>query len=269
MDCRMDYVNKVIVGDCIEGLKQLSDNSISLVVTSPPYDSTREGAYTNDIDYTQLRNVLFQKLRNGGVIVWNQQDGTVEGRKSLSSFRLLLSWCESNYFSCFEHCIYHKHGRPGPWWNRRFRVDHEYLFMMVKGDKPKYFDKAHMAQKINPYVNKGTTRKSDGSFAETSGQETSEKSQGTVFFYNPSNLESFQFKTDKLKHPATMPEQLPMDMIRCFTQEGDLVVDPFAGSGTTLRAAKRLNRQYLGFEIDADYAILCEKLLKTIKPKLF
>jgi DNA modification methylase len=267
MGSSVDYVNKIIQGDCVTELEKIPDESISLVVTSPPYGSIRS-CYNSTVDYVALRNVLYRKMNTGGVIVWNEQDGTEEGKKTLDSFKHLLMFCEEGFFNCFEHCIYHKHGRPGPWWNRRFRVDHEYLFMMVKGDKPSFFDKAHMAHKINPYINKGTTRKSDGTFAETSGQETSEKSQGTVFFYNPSNLETFAFKEQKLQHSATMPEQMPMDFIRCFTKEGDLVIDPFAGSGTTLRAAKRLNRKYLGFEISEEYCILSQKLLKTIKPRL-
>lgn len=262
-------MNSCVLGDCVKGLQELPWESIDLVVTSPPYGDTREGAYKNDVDYLALRNLLFQRMKVGGVIIWNEQDQTVIGRKSLDSFRHCLDFCAEGYFNLFECGIYHKHGRPGPWWNRRFRVDHEYLFMFVKGDRPAYFNKDHLAHKINPYVNKGTTRKSDGSFAETSGKTTSEKSQGTVFFYNPSNLESFASKSQKLLHPATMPEQLPMDFIKCFTNEGDLVYDPFVGSGTVLRAAKRLNRKFIGHEINPEYVELCNKLLLTVKPKLF
>ena len=261
-------MNKIILGNCATDLEKIPDESIQLVVTSPPYGTDLRTCYNSDVDYVALRNVLYRKMKTGGVVVWNEQDGTSEGRKTLDSFKHCLLFCEEGFFNCFEHCIYHKHGRPGPWWNRRFRVDHEYLFMMIKGDKPSHFDKSHLAHKINPYVNKGTTRKSDGSFAETSGKETDEKSQGTVFFYNPSNLEAFPFKADKLQHPATMPEQMPMDFIRCFTKEGDLVYDPFVGSGTVMRAAKRLNRRYLGHEISEEYVILANKLLKTIKPRL-
>lgn len=260
-------MNEVILGDCITELEKISDESISLVVTSPPYDSIRT-CYNSNVDYIALRNVLYRKMKHGGVIVWNQQDGTEEGKKTLSSFKLLLSWCEEGYFNCFEHCIYAKNGRPGPWWNKRFRVDHEYLMIMMKGDKPAHFDKSHMDQKIKQYTNSGTYRQSDGMLAKASNLSKDTKSQGTIFFYNQSNVESFQYKNQKLQHPATMPEQLPMDMIRCFTQEGDLVADVFAGSGTVLRAAKRLNRTYIGYEISEEYVILANKLLKTIKPRL-
>lgn len=268
MDSRMDNVNKVILGDCVEGLKQLPDESISLVVTSPPYGETRT-CYNSSVDYVALRNVLYPKMKDGGVIVWNETDQTVEGRKTLDSFKHLLMFCEEGYFNCFEHLIYAKNGRPGPWWNRRFRVDHEYLFIMVKGDKPKYFDKSHMDQKIKAYTSHGNTRQSNGMLSKSSGITKDTKSQGTVFFYNCSTAEGYQYRDDKLLHPATMPEKMPMDFIKTFTVKNDLVVDIFAGSGTVLRAAKRLNRQYLGFEIDENYVTLCNRLLKTIKPKLF
>lgn len=261
--------NKIIRGDCITGLESIPDESISLVITSPPYDGIRKEAYESTVDYVALRNVLYRKMKQGGVIIWNQQDGTEEGKKTLSSFKLLLSWCEEGYFNCFEHCIYAKNGRPGPWWNQRFRVDHEYLFIMMKGDKPSHFDKSHMDQKIKEYASHGNTRLSNGMLGKTSNLTKDTKSQGTVFFYNCSTAEGYAYRDLKVQHPATMPEKLPEDFIRCFTKENDLVVDPFAGSSTVLRAAKRLNRRYLGFEIEPKYVELSEKLLKTIKPKLF
>lgn len=262
-------MNEIILGDCTEGLKSLANESIDLVITSPPYGDIRKGAYSNCVDFIALRNALYPKVKTGGVVVWNEQDGTEEGKKTLSSFKHLLDFCADGYFNCFEHCIYAKNGRPGPWWNRRFRVDHEYLFIMVKGDKPNHFDKGHMDQKIKSYSSHGNTRLSNGMLGKASGITKDTKSQGSVFFYNCSTADGYEHRDEKLRHPATMPEQMPMDFIRCFTKEGDLVVDPFAGSSTVLRAAKRLNRRYLGFEIEPKYVELSEKLLKTIKPKLF
>lgn len=262
-------MNKCILGDCLKGLEELPWESIDLVVTSPPYGNTREGAYENNIDYIKLRNLLFQRMKVGGVIVWNEQDQTVDGRKSLDSFRHCLDFCADGYFNCFEHVIYAKNGRPGPWWNRRFRVDHEYLFIFVKGDRPTYFDKSHMDQKIKAYSNHGNTRQSNGMLGKASGITKDTKSQGSVFFYNCSTAEGFEHRDLKIEHPATMPEQMPMDFIKCFTKEGDLVCDPFCGSGTTLRAAKRLNRKFIGFELMEEHVLLCNKLLATIKPKLF
>ena len=122
--------NVIICGDSCKVLKDIPDNSIDLVVTSPPYDQLRTyNGYT--VDLHTIGTELYRVLKDGGVVAMVIQDSTKDFGKSLTSFRTIVDWCDNIGFKLFETCIYRKNGTEGAWWTQRFRVDHEYMPLAV------------------------------------------------------------------------------------------------------------------------------------------
>ena len=124
-------MNDVICADAINALGKIKSNSIDMVVTSPPYDNLRSYEGYN-LDLHQLGLELYRVIKDGGVCAVVLQDQTKNFAKTLTTFRTALDWCDNIGFKLFECCIYHKYGSEGAWWNKRFRVDHEYILIFVK-----------------------------------------------------------------------------------------------------------------------------------------
>lgn len=256
--------------DCIEGMKLLPDNSIDLVVTSPPYDEIRD--YKGfKLDLHNVGIEISRILKDGGICVMVIQDQTKDGRKSGTSFRTIVDWDTNTDLDIWECCIYQRRATPGAWWSKRFRVDHEYIPIFIKGKRPQYFNKEHMKEPTKPeygLIKKGLgNRNTDGTtIYDTSKvyELPKEKDQGTVIHYKNSSREtpkSSEIGKIKLLHPATFPDKLASDFIQCFTTEGMIILDPFMGSGTVARMSKELNRNYIGFELSDEYIKIAEKLL--------
>lgn len=258
--------NKIYNIDCILGMQQIENNSIDLVITSPPYDNIRD--YKKDtwtIDLPVIGKEISRILKDGGMCVMVIQDQTKNGRKSLTSFKTIVNWCENTELDLWECCIYYRSG-PGAWWNKRFRVDHEYMPIFIKGKRPQYFNKEHMkipAKQGGVTKSCGGVRRTDGSTIKSNVKTINEKKCcGTVINYE-SEKNSRKNKI-KLEHPATFPDKLASDFIQVFTVEDMIVLDPFMGSGTVARMAKQLNRNYVGFEINATYCDITNKLIQDI-----
>jgi DNA modification methylase len=257
-------LNKVHCVDCVEGMKLLPENFVDLTVTSPPYDNIRDykkGIW--NLDLHKVGEQLFRITKDGGIVVMVIQDQTKNFAKSLTSFRTIVDWCENIGFKLFECCIYSKDGKPGAWWNKRFRVDHEYIPIFLKGDKPKYFNKEPLKieAKYKGYKWHGTQRLTNGEFIKIEPKIQKDlKCRGTIWRYTNSGQKDKN--TIKVKHPGTFPDELASDIIQCFTQENDLVFDPMIGSGTVAVEAQKLNRKWLGFEINNQY------IVDIIEPRL-
>lgn len=247
-----DVLDTVQIGDCVQGMKTLEDGCVDLIVTSPPYDAIREyNGFTLDLAAVGVE--AFRVLKTGGLAVLVIQDGTKNFAKTLTSFRTVIDWCDNAGFRLFECCIYKKHGAEGAWWSKRFRVDHEYLPMFLKGDRPAYFDKTPLKipSKHGGKVMTGCATRLTSGETLTSKKVliNPTKCRGTLWDYTTCG------DGPKLKHrhPATFPDRLPVDLITCFCPPGGVVLDPFMGSGTTARAAVRLGRHFVGYEVSAEY----------------
>ncbi len=182
--------------------------------------------------------------------------------KSLTSFKTIIDWRDNIGFKLFETVIYKKHGGEGAWWGKRFRVDHEYTPIFLKGKRPQYFNKEPL--KI-PSKHGGKT-KTDCATRLTNGKTLKSKKitikptkcRGTLWDYTTCGDGSRL----KHQHTATFPDKLPADFINCFCPENGIVLDPYVGSGTTAIAAARLNRNYVGIDISKEYCDLVKKRIK-------
>ncbi len=253
--------NRIINADCIKATARLPANSIDLVMFSPPYDGIRDYKKGWIFDFPALGKNLYRLVKDGGVCAVVINDGTQDFAKSLTSFRLVLNWCDTAGWRLFETCIYQRDGNPGAWWKRRFRVDHEYIFLFLKGKKPKTFDKEPLMvpSKHAGRIYSGTDRLTSGKFKKIDHKPVKRmKCRGTVWKYPTSNTEG---NRTKLQHPATYPDPLAQDIIQCFSEPGDTVLDPMCGSGTTCVMAMKMKRQYMGIDINEEYCQIARKRL--------
>lgn len=252
--------NQVVLGNNVEHLKTMDSECIDLVVTSPPYDNLRDYKGNYSLDMENLGKELYRTIKPGGVVVWVVQDACNKGSRSGTSFRTALTFMDIG-FSLWDTLIYY---RRGVWAHpTRFRTDHEYIFVFVKGDKPTYFNRDHLDipnPKAGQTYSCGGSRKKDGTTGEKKTLVYKPfKCRGSIFNYN--------FGGDgtklKKKHPATFPNIMALDFVECFCPPEGLVLDPFNGSGTTCVAAKSSGRNYIGIDIAEDYVSIANERLRT------
>lgn len=257
-------MDRIINGDCLTELSTFADDSIDLTVFSPPYDRIRDYKNNWSFNYSELGKQLFRVTKDGGVVVVVIGDSTKQFSKSLTSFRLAVKWVDEIGFKLFESVIYERHGNPGAWWKQRFRVDHEYILIFFKGNRPKTFHKEHLMipSKHAGKIYSGTDRLTNGSFKKIEPKAVNPiKCRGTVWNYSTSNTEGNKLK---LQHPATFPDKLAEDLILCFSESNDVVLDPMCGSGTTSVMAYKNNRQYVGIEISEEYCNIARKRIESL-----
>lgn len=255
-------LNNIYCIDCVEGMKKLPDNSVDVVVTSPPYDKVRDYNGSVKFDLHATGEQIHRVLKDGGIAVMVIQDQTKNFGKTLTSFKTIIDWCDNIGFKLFECVIYRKHGVEGAWWTKRFRVDHEYMPVFLKGERPQYFNKdpIKIPSKHGGKVLTGSgNRRTDGTTTKTVTRPINKmKCPGTIWNY----LMAGDKNPLKRKHPAVFPDKIPLDVIQVFCPENGIVMDPFLGSGSTAVAAKNLGRNFIGFEIVPEYCELAKERIK-------
>jgi len=261
------FINTIKCMDCVEGMKELPDNSIDFVITSPPYDTIRE---YNGFQYNlhDTGEQILRVLKDGSVAVLVIQDQTRDFAKSLTSFRTTVDWVDNIGFRLFETVIYRKYGTEGAWWKNRFRVDHEYMPIFLKGKKPSYFNKEPLkipSKHAGKVMTGSGNRKTNGQTTKTVRRAINPmKCRGTVWDY----LNAGDKDDLKRKHPAVFPDKIPYDFIQCFCPPKGIVLDPFMGSGSSAVAAIQLDRNYIGFDISQEYCDLANERIKRQQLKI-
>jgi site-specific DNA-methyltransferase (adenine-specific) len=240
-------------------MRRFPDNSIDVVVTSPPYDALRNYHGKPTFDLHATGSEIYRVLKDGGIAVMVIQDQTINFGKTLTSFRTILDWCDSFGFKLFETVLYRKYGAEGAWWNKRFRVDHEYMPIFLKGERPQYFNKEPLkipSKWGGKTLTGGATRLTNGETLKARPIKINPmKCRGTIWEY----LTAGDGTRLKHQHPATFPDKLPLDVIQCFCPPNGVVLDPFIGSGTTAVAAKKLDRSYIGIDISKGYCDIAKE----------
>ena len=238
--------------DCVEWMATQPDHSIDCVLTSPPYDNLRNyNGYSFDFETTAKQ--LYRILKPGGVIVWNVADATVKGSETGTSMRQALFFIDQG-FLLHDTMIYVKRN-PMPTTRRtqRYHQAWEYLFVFSKG-KPAVFNPILVDAKYSGQANM-KYRGKDGKLEYKKTPRNAQTQVRNVFEYTIGG--GHTTKNRNLSgHPALMPEQLALDMLSTWCSPGLTVYDPFAGAGTTLWAAKQLNIDSIGTEVNKDYCAL-------------
>lgn len=252
-------------GDNTEVMRDITDN---LVVTSPPYDTLRLYKATNIKGlwnfekFKVVAKELYRVIKDGGIVVWVVGDETINGSESGTSFRQALYFMDVG-FNLHDTMIYEKAGFAKPS-NNRYHQVFEYMFILSKG-KPKNFNP--IKDRKNKYAGesnwgRNTERQKDGSLVERKKKVNSVYGMRFNIWYYAAGHGFGQKDEIAYKHPATFPEQLAYDHIVSWSNEGDIVLDPFAGSGTTLKMAEKLKRHWIGIEISEDYCNIIKERME-------
>lgn len=244
----------VIQGDCLEVMKTMADKSVDMVLTSPPYDNLRTyKGYT--FNFEGIAKEIYRVLKDGGVCVWIVGDATIKGSETGTSFKQALYFKEIG-FNLHDTMIYSS-AKP-PLTHNRYEQEFEYMFVLSKG-KLKTFNPIKIRCLNAGKKSGGTIRKTGNELLEKNkpGKVNSLKISGNIWRFNTGNTSS----SDRIsfKHPAIFPEQLAEDHILSWSNEGDTILDPMAGSGTTLKMAKKNKRNYIGIEISPEYIDIINK----------
>lgn len=252
-------LNTLIQWDCLEVLKTFESNSIDLTVTSPPYDNLR--TYNGfSWDFECIAKELYRVTKDWGVVVWVVGDQTIKWSESWTSFKQALYFKEIG-FNLHDTMIYHKLN-PMPVKNNRYLPCFEYMFVFSKG-KPKTVNLIREKTLATGKEKYTGTQQENGKFTGYGKKRNLERDKYNIWSVK---VGSNQTTKDKIafKHPAIFPEQLANDHILSWSNEWDIVLDPFAGSGTTLKMAKKNNRNYIWIEISPEYCEIIEKRLSPV-----
>jgi len=258
----MEIRSDIFLGDCLEELQKLEENSFDLIVTSPPYADQRKNTYggIHPDKYVEwfrpIAAELLRVLKPTGTFILNIKEKVVNGERSTYVIELILEMRKQGWLWTEEFIWHKKNSYPGKWPNR-FRDSWERLLQF---NKSRHF-----------YMNQEAVMVPMGDWAKTRLKKLSETDKirdnsrvGSGFGKNisnwlsrdmayPTNVLHLATECSNKNHSAAFPEGLPEWFIRLFTKVNDTVLDPFAGSGTTLIVAKRMRRNSIGIEIVPEY----------------
>ena len=245
------------LGDCLEVMKEIPDGVIDLTVTSPPYDDLRTyNGYS--FDFENVAKELYRITKEGGVIVWNINDAKINGSETGTSFRQALYFMQIG-FSLNDTMIWNKGGFSAVGaLKSQYAPVFEYMFIFRKG-------KGGVFNPICDRPNKNAGKKVSGTIRQKDGS-TKPMSKTMVINDFGQRFNIWEISPQRQKgsncHPAPFPLEMAQDHILSWSNEGDLVFDPFGGSGTTACAAIKNNRKWVTCEISEEYANLAvERIL--------
>lgn len=236
-------------GDSEEVLKNIPDEFIDLVVTSPPYDNLRGymgvGDSWNHNKFCAIANELYRVMKPGGVVVWVVNDKTEKGSKTGTSFRQALYFMEIG-FNLNDTMIWRKTNPMPVVKQPRYNPVFEYMFVFSKG-APKTFNPLMEPCKCAGKLYDSTCKNMGGENGRTHKvfNVNKEKVMGNIW--------DIAVAQNKTSHTAVYPIEIPLKHIKSWSNEGDVVLDPFMGSGTTGLAALELNRKFIGIEMAPEY----------------
>lgn len=254
---------RLLHGDCLELMKQIPEASVDMVITSPPYDDLRTYDDKAAFSFKETAKLLSSLLKTGGVIVWNVGDQCVNGSETGTSFRQALYFMDECGLNLHDTMIWQKSNFSNPSTTRYHQV-FEYVFILSKG-KPKTFnpikDRKNVSSGNIGSFGENTVTQKDGSKKIRQRKIVEEYGmRHNVWIVNTAGQEQ---TAKKYGHPAMFSESFAHDHIVSWSNEGDLIFDPFMGSGTSGAVAKRLGRRYIGMEINEVYYEIAKNRIES------
>ncbi len=258
-------------------LSDVPDASVRLILTSPPYDNARtyEGLGGGSVDFGSLADFAIRVLVPGGVLAMVLDGAVNDGALSTTPFRVICKWAERPEWRLLQVLAYARQGTPGEY-RGRFRRDHEPLIVFVREGGPVVCEKdriatasAHDMRKVigsGRNTERDGTKRTFGVGADGAPRDLRNvKHRGSVWSYG--TVGNGHDPSSSTGHPATFAEAFALDAVRVWSNPGDLVCDPFSGSGTVARACVDLNRSFIGSEMVPKYhAIAMRRLAQTAMP---
>jgi DNA modification methylase len=251
------------LGDCVERTREIADASIDLILTSPPYDKLRRYGSGSSFDFEGLADQCKRVLKPGGVLVWVVGDETKDGDESGNSFRQALHF-KAIGLKLRDTMIYRKANPFHTGDRSHYQNAYEYMFVMTKG-RPRVMNiLTEPCKQAGKVYQRSRHREHGGdlkTFKLASKPVRETKARPNVWGYS--------LRGKGHGHPAPFPLQLAIDHILSWTNPGDLVLDPFVGSGTTLFACLQAGRNGIGIDKDPTYCEIAERRLRSAMLPLF
>ena len=265
-------LDTIIQGNCLEVLKSFPDACVDLIFTSPPYADNRRKTYNgtpikNYVDwFLPISDELRRVLKPDGSFVLNIKERAVNGERQTYVLELILAMREQGWLWTEEYIWHKKNSYPGKWPNR-FRDAWERCLHFTKNKKFKMFQEAVMVP-MGKWADKRLSNLGKGDHARHESRVSSGLSRNVSNWIGrekayPTNVLHMSTECSNRNHSAAFPVDLPLWFIRLFTQEGDVVLDPFMGSGTTAIASIQVNRHFLGIELKEEYyELACQAIVQ-------
>ena len=268
-------LNKTYNESCLDTMKKMSDNFIKLTVTSPPYDDLRtynKNVGKNKDEYNgysfpfeDIAKELFRVTQKGGIVVWVVSDAVKNGSETGTSFRQALFFKEIG-FNIHDTMVYRKLNPP-PNAGARYQQMFEYMFVFSKG-KPTTTnialrDRSNKCDDKRTYRKKKFSRNKDGEFNENDYFVKDRVPDYNIWDFYVGGGNSTNDKM-AFEHPAIFPEELVKKHLESWSNEGDIIYDPFMGSGTTSKMCILIERSYIGSEISKEYCDIEKRRLEKV-----
>ncbi|MBQ8221974.1 MAG: site-specific DNA-methyltransferase [Bacteroidales bacterium] len=260
------YINQILSGNCVNVMELFPGNSIDMTITSPPYDNLR--TYKGySFPFESIAKQLFRITKEGGVVVWVVSDATIDGCETCTSFKQALKFVECG-FNLHDTMIFKKTNPVPQIYRKRYNNEFEYMFVFSKGPvsthNPIKIPCLHAGLEL-----KGTTYKNYSKGEQTRGKLANpvknDKIKGNIWEYVVGKKAVDQ---ESKEHPAPFPYELAKDHILSWSNEGDIVLDPMCGSGTSCVAAMDNERNYIGIDISETYCDLARKRVELHKENM-
>lgn len=266
--------NQLVLGDCLDVLRQLPDRTVDLIVTSPPYADSRKNTYggIHPDKYVEwflpIADELRRVLKDEGSFVLNIKEKAVDGERHTYVLDLILAFRQQGWLWTEEYIWHKKNSAPGKWPNR-FRDAWERCLQFNKQKKFKMYQEAVMVP-TGDWAKARLKNLSDNDKTRFNSQVGSGFGKNISNWVGrdkayPTNVLHLATECGNKSHSAAFPQELPAWFIKLFTAEGDVVLDPFAGSGTTCLAAYELDRHYIGIEKKEEYYQLALSNMAELK----
>lgn len=263
--------------DCLSILQQLDDESVDLIITSPPYADQRKNTY-GGIHANQYVNwfkpiaiELKRVLKPTGSFILNIKERVINGERHTYVLELILLMREIGWLWTEEYIWHKKNSFPGKWPNR-FRDSWERCLHFTKNKKFSMYQEAVMVpmgdwkDKRLKNLSETDKKRDESKVGSGFGKKIDNWTHREMAY--PTNVLFLATECANRNHSAAFPESLPKWFINLFTQPGDIILDPFCGSGTTLKVAEELNRIGIGIEILEEYCEIAANRVQLIKGKI-
>lgn len=269
---------RIINGDSREVLRSLPDNSVDLIVTSPPYADNRKHTYGGVspdeyvVWFLPISAELLRVLKPDGTFILNIKEKVVEGERHTYVLELIMAMRQQGWLWTEEFMWHKKNSYPGKWPNR-FRDSWERLLQFNKQRKFNMYQESVMvpmgdwANSRLKNLSKTDKTRDNSKVGSGFGKRVANWQDRSMAY--PTNVLHMATECANTGHSAAFPEALPEWFIKLFTKEGDMVLDPFAGSGTSLRVAHRLGRNAIGIEISPEFCEMADRDIQESKARLF
>lgn len=270
-------VDRVLEGDCLANMKFIPDATIDFIVTSPPYANNRRRTYKGvPVEeyvnwFKPISLEMMRVLKPNGSLILNLKERTVNGERGIYVYQLVLAMREQGWLWIDDYIWHKKNSYPGKWPNR-FRDAWEHCFHFTRSKKFKMYQgqvmvpRGRWAEKRLLYLSESDKKRNGNKTMSGFGRRVANWIDRKKVY--PTNVLHLATESKNRNHSATFPVELPSWFIKLFTRQNQIVFDPFLGSGTTAVAALRLDRHFLGVELNRKYCRLARSRIKLARGQM-